>query len=76
MSMTNTPKKADQELYLRVRGAFVGQGGTPNAWCRANGVHIQNVREAFFGTWRGPRAEALVERVLSVIPPESKGLQK
>lgn len=64
MSLTNTPKNADQALYLRVRSAFVGHGTTLNAWCRANGTHIQNVRAAFFGDWRGKRADELVGRVL------------
>ncbi len=64
MSLSNTPEKASKALYVRVRAAFVEEGTTLNGWCRENGVHIQNAREAFFGTWRGPKAEALVARIL------------
>lgn len=64
MSVTNTPKDADQAQYLKVRAAFIGQGTTLNSWCIQNGTHIQNVRDAFFGRWRGERAAALLERVI------------
>lgn len=63
MSLTNTPKDADQDLYLRVRASFIGQGTTLNAWCKQNGTHIQNVRDAFFGRWTGEKAALLVEKV-------------
>lgn len=63
MSLGNTPKDADQALYLKVRAAFVGQGTTLNAWCKENGTHLQNVRDAFFGRWSGEKASLLVERV-------------
>lgn len=63
MSLTNTPKDADQAQYLRVRAAFIGQGTTLNTWCKQNGTHIQNVRDAFFGRWKGERALALITRV-------------
>lgn len=72
MSLSNTQEKVNQALYVRVRAAFVAEGSTLNGWCRANGTHIQNVREAFFGTWQGPKADALVRRVLeaSGVAPE------
>jgi hypothetical protein len=72
MSLSNTPEKGNQALYLMVRSNFVAQGSTLNAWCRANGVHIQNVREAFFGTWRGPRADELVLRVVEAAKLSAK----
>ena len=63
MSTSNTPKDVDQALYLKARAAFVGQGTTLNAWCKANGTHIQNVRDAFLGRWAGEKATLLIERV-------------
>lgn len=63
MSGSNTPKANEKELYRRVRANFVAQGTTLNAWCEANGTRIQNVRDAFFGNWKGPKARALVDRV-------------
>ena len=63
MSVTNTPKDADQALYLQIRASFVGHGTTLNAWCKANGTHIQNVRDALLGRWTGEKATLLIERV-------------
>lgn len=72
MSLPNTRENADQALYLRVRAAFVGQGTTLNAWCKDNGTHIQNVRDAFFGRWRGPGADELVRRVVTAAKVSAK----
>ena len=41
----------------------MAQGLTLNAWRMKNGTHIQNVRDAFFGKWKGPQASALVAKV-------------
>lgn len=65
MSLTNTQKEANQALYLSARAAFVGQGTTLNAWCRANAIHLQNVRSAFLGDWQGDGADKLIKRVLT-----------
>lgn len=64
MSVNNTPIDLGQVRYLRVRAAFVSQGTTLNAWCKANGSHIQNVRDAFFGKWKGERAAEMVARIV------------
>lgn len=45
----NTEQSSGKDLYVKVRTAFVGQNTTLNAWCKENGTHIQNVRDAFFG---------------------------
>lgn len=63
MSVNNTRSSDGKARYVKVRAAFVGQGTTLNAWCNLNGMHIQNVREAFFGRWKGDKASALVARV-------------
>lgn len=63
MSTPNTTVEEGKAHYVKVRAAFVGQGTTLNAWCKVNGLHIQNVREAFFGRWNGDKASALVARV-------------
>lgn len=49
--------------YQKARACFIVQGTTLNEWCRENGSHIQNVRDAVFGRWKGPRADDLVRRV-------------
>lgn len=39
-----------ENLYLRVRVAFVAQGTSLHAWCRENGVAMPNARAAILGT--------------------------
>jgi len=63
VSTSNMILAEGKARYLAVRAGFVCQGTTLNAWCRQNGTHIQNVREAFFGRWKGNRASSLVARV-------------
>ena len=63
MSISNTQDDARKAHYQRIRGGFVTQGISLNAWCRLNGTHIQNVRDAFLGRWNGPQAVALVDKV-------------
>lgn len=64
MSGFTTDPSLNQAEYSRLKAAFVARGTTLNAWCKANDTHIQNVRDAAFGNWKGPSAEALLERVL------------
>lgn len=63
MSEFNTQNDALQAQYQRLKAAFVERGTSLNAWCLENGTHIQNVRDAFFGRWKGPRAADLVAKV-------------
>ena len=63
MSGINTRSEAGQARYQRVRAAFIAKGSTLTEWCRANGLHIQNVRDAYFGRWKGPGANAWIARV-------------
>lgn len=65
MLTTNTPKEANQALYISVRSAFIAQGTSLNAWCLENDLHLQNVRAAFMGSWRGEKASRLVDRVVA-----------
>lgn len=63
MSVINTQSDAGKVRYQQARAGFILQGTTLNEWCRQHGAHIQNVRDAFFGKWNGPAAEALVARI-------------
>lgn len=65
MSADNTPDDAAKASYQKVRAGFIVQGTTLNVWCIENGTRIQNVRDAFFGRWRGPGADDLRRRVLA-----------
>lgn len=52
-----------RERHNCVRAGFVRQGTTLSAWCDANGVKRQNATRALLGTWNGPKAQCLVERL-------------
>lgn len=63
MSVSNITDVERKARYQKVRASFVEQGTTLTGWCRENGHHIQNVRDAFFGRWNGPAAQALILNV-------------
>ena len=63
MSHPNMSETGRKERYQSVRAGFILKGTTLTNWCRQNGSHIQNVRDAFFGRWKGPGATELIERV-------------
>ena len=63
MSSIHTQEGAGKASYHMVRAGFIMQGTTLNEWCAENGTRIQNVRDAFFGRWKGPGADELVRRV-------------
>lgn len=50
--------------YRKVKGHFVIQGTTITQWARDNGTQIQNLRSAFYGSWDGPKATALVAKAI------------
>lgn len=52
------------ELHLKVRAAFILQGSTLKTWCRQNGIHPSNVRNALVGSWNGPAGQAMRKRVV------------
>lgn len=52
------------ERYRLVRGGFIARGTSFNAWCIAAGVRRQNAAAALLGKARGPKARALVARML------------
>ena len=49
-------------IYRQVKGAFVTQGTSLSSWCKDNGTSIANIRHAFYGSWNGEHAEALVKK--------------
>lgn len=52
------------DLYIRVRASFIQQDTTFTAWCRENNINRQNAIFALRGGWRGPKARALVARII------------
>lgn len=55
------------QLQRSVRAGFILKGTTLHAWCKANGLYQQNVNMALLGKWNGPRAKALVARLLAEV---------
>ena len=54
-------------LLLRhrlVRAAFVAKGTSFKAWCEKEGVKRQNADTALMDQWKGPKASAIVARIL------------
>lgn len=51
------------ERHLRVRASLVQKGTSFSGWCRANGVQPPNAYKAMMGEWRGPKADALVQKL-------------
>lgn len=68
--MANTTPGKD--LMLQVRAGFISQGTTLTEWCRENGSHISNVRNALFGTWNGPKGRAMRQRVVKAAKIEQR----
>jgi hypothetical protein len=56
-------------LYYRVKGGFVSQGGSLTAWCRKHEVDSSSARAALVGSWNGPKGKALREKLI-----ESSGI--
>jgi len=52
-----------ENLYLKVRIAFVSQRSSLHSWCIQNGVGMPNARAALLGKWHGPKADALTKRI-------------
>lgn len=46
-----------------VRAAFVARGTSFHAWCKAQGIDPHNARKAVLGTWSGPKAMEIVEKI-------------
>ena len=72
MSLPNMNTKEGKERYQLVRAGLIVQGTTLTHWCRENGTCIQNVRDAFFGRWQGPKATDLTRRVLQAAGAKTK----
>lgn len=64
MSLSNTQSRDDKARYLKVRLAFISRGTSLHAWCGANGIAMQNARAALIGLWQGPKAAALVAKIV------------
>lgn len=47
-----------------VRAGLTAQGTSFQAWCLREGVTRQNADKALMNQWKGPKASALVARIL------------
>lgn len=57
--LPQTANPASLQLLRRVRAGFMLKGTTLTEWCRQNGTHISNARNALIGTWDGPKGQAM-----------------
>lgn len=63
--MLTSQTSASLDLLKAVRAGFVAQGTSLHAYCVAEGLKRQNVSAALSGKWRGPKAEALIQRAVA-----------
>lgn len=61
ISKANTP---GQDLMNKVRAGMTLQNTTVSAWCRQHGVNPSAARQAIYGTWAGPKGQALRAQLL------------
>ncbi|MBS0499367.1 MAG: hypothetical protein JSR74_03460, partial [Proteobacteria bacterium] len=62
--MTHSPPEAGARLMQQLRAAFILEGTTYTAWCRAQGIDPSLVRQAVYGTWGGPKGRAVRAQVI------------
>lgn len=55
-----------------VRASLVLRGSSLSQWARKNGVKRQNVTKALLGEWQGPKAKALVRKIISDVSCEAE----
>lgn len=63
--MSVSPLTQNGHSLAEIRAGFVAKGTSLHAWCKANGEDTSNARRAISGTWRGPKATALLKRLLA-----------
>ena len=63
-TVTYTPSR---DLLKAVRAALLLRDHSLTSWAAQAGVKRQNLTAALLGTWKGPKASALVERVTSEV---------
>jgi len=52
------------DLLKQVKIGFIQQDTTLSRWCRENGTHVSNARNALIGTWNGPKGRAMRQRLV------------
>ena len=53
-----------KDRHRLVRAGFIAKGTTLTAWCRSVGVKHPNAINALQEKWKGPKARALVARMM------------
>lgn len=54
-----------RQRHRLVRAGFIAQGTSFQACCMQEGVTRQNADKALMNQWQGPKASALVARILA-----------
>jgi hypothetical protein len=54
----------EKQLYASVRAGFIAKHTSLNKWCKENGIHRQNARDALLGIWAGDAGLAVRERLI------------
>ncbi len=55
---------SDIQTMREIRAAFISRGTSFHAWCASNKIDSHNARKVIIGKWTGPKANALVNKIL------------
>lgn len=53
-----------KELRAKVRAGFIYRHMNLTEWCTKNGIGRASAEKALVGTWKGPKAQALLDRMI------------
>lgn len=54
-----------QKLANAVRAGFILKGTSLNKFCLSNAIDVSNAKKALLGSWNGPKAIALREKLVT-----------
>jgi hypothetical protein len=61
--VSNIPKNDKSTHYTNIRDAFLLRGSSLHAWCKGEGIAMQNARAALLGEWSGLKANLLLKKI-------------
>lgn len=62
--MTEDNFTPSRGLYNQVRAGFIMKGSSLSKWCSENGFKHQNALHCLVGSWNGPKAKSLRNKMV------------
>ena len=57
-------KELTQQQFLALKAAFIIQGTSFAAWCKANGFKSTNAKGALLGVYAGPKSQEIINKAI------------